>query len=215
MSLFLSLILIFVFTIVLFLVFLRVINLIFNIRAKFKASDKKKSFTIFSFLALFVSGLIITLLVSNLFGSKLPQSASVGNNLRAGANNSEISDEDCKNIIETIYSTENQIYRVENHRYLEGIIPVANIKEEYKIGAAKLQSAADEYSQMKTTGEGKQHINQIVGKIEEKARLFRARTEIGNNNERFKEVVDLLSQMDKVTSDRQSIIGDIEKKCNI
>ena len=214
MSLFLSLLLIFAFTIALFLVFIKVISLIFKARVKFIASDKKKSFTIFSLLALFISGLLINLLISNLFWSKLPQSSSLSGNFRAGINGDSISPEDCKQIIDTIYQTENQIYRVENHRYLEGIIPVSNIKEEYKKGAAKLQSAADEYSRMKSAEAGKYYINQIIEKIEEKAQLFRARTEIGNNNERFKEVVDLLSKMDQVTSDRQSIISNIEKKCN-
>lgn len=215
MSLFLSLIIIFVFTIILFLVFLRVIKLIFDIRVKFKASNKKRSFTIFSLLVLFFSGLVINLLISNLFWSRLPQSSFLGKNYRVVANNVSINQDDCKQIIDTIYVTENQIYKVENHRYLEGIIPVSNIKEEYKKGAEKLQSAVDEYSQIKSTESGKYYINQIIEKIEKKAQLFRARTEIGNNNARFKEVVDLLSQMDKVTSDRQGIISNIEKKCNI
>lgn len=215
MSLFLSLLLIFVFTIILFLVFLRVINLIFNVRVKFKANNKKKSFTIFSLLGLFISGLIINLLVSNLFLSRFPQLTSFKNSYKVVANNVSISEEDCQQIIDKIYLTENQIYRVENHRYLEGIIPVSNIKEEYKKGAAKLQSAADEYSRMKSAESGKYYINQIIEKIEKKAQLFRARTEIGTSNERFKEVVNLLSQMDQVTSDRQSIISNIEKKCNV
>ena len=68
---------------------------------------------------------------------------------------------------------------------------------------------------MKSAEPGKHYINQIIEKIEKKAQLFRARTEIGNNNERFNEVVDLLSQMDQVTSDRQGIISSIEKKCNV
>ncbi len=214
MSLFLSLLLIFVFTIVLFLISLKVIGLIFEIRKKFKAGGKQKSFTVFSLLALFASGLVINFLVSNLFLSRLPQASLVGNKYRVVANNIAISAKDCKSIIDKIYLTENQIYKVENHRYLEGIIPVSNIKEEYKKGAAKLQSAADEYAQMKSAESGKHYTNQIIEKIEKKAQLFRARTEIGNNKERFKEVVDLLSQMDQVTSDRQSIISNIEKKCN-
>jgi putative protein kinase ArgK-like GTPase of G3E family len=208
-----SLLAIFSFIIVLFLASLKIIELVFANRGKFKSSYKKTFFTALALFLWFSFSAISTIFISSIV-LKLPQML-FGNSQRANADVADvaIAKQDCQKLIDTIYNLENQIHQSENHRYIEESAPIFTIDLEYQKGSEKLNSVAEEYLALNVAENSQSYTKQMAAKLQEKAQLFHARTEIVENNQGVKEIINLLEEMDRVTEERQNMISGIKKQC--
>ncbi|WP_144873076.1 hypothetical protein [Hyella patelloides] len=144
---------------------------------------------------------------------KPPQLWFVGSQ-KAIADVALIEKQDCQKFIDTIYITENQIHRLENHRYIEESASLFTIKLEYQKGANKLTSVAKQYLDLDVAENSQHYSQQLAQMLQEKAQLFKKRSETVENGKGVKQIFNLLEQMDLVTKQRQNLITAIEKQCN-
>jgi hypothetical protein len=205
-----ALLAIFSFIIVLFLASLKIIELIFTNRRKFKSNYQKSLFPVLALFLWFSFSAISTIFISSII-LKLPQ-ILFGSSQRANADVA-IEKQDCQKIIDTIYSLENQIYQIENHRYIEESAPIFTIKLEYQKGSEELSSVAEEYLALDVGKNSQNYTKQMAEKLQEKAQLFQVRTEIMENSQGVKQIINLLEKMDRVTEERQNMISGVKKQC--
>ena len=207
----LSILGIFGFIIILFLVSLQVIDLVFSIRTKLKPVYLKQVFTVTSFLLWFGVSTLATVLISQFF-LQLPQRWF--NVPQKAVADIAIEKQDCQQLKDIIYQTENQIYKVENHRYIEEVSPLFTIKLEYEKGAKELSSAAEQYSSLELAENSRHYTEQIAQKLDKKSQLFQDRTKAIANRQGMKKIPDLLNEMDRVTEQRKNLITVIKKQCD-
>jgi hypothetical protein len=205
-----TLLAIFSFIIVLFLASLKIIELVFANRVKFKSSYKKTFFTGLALFLWFSFSAISTIFISSIV-LKLPQML-FGDSQPANADLA-IEKQDCQKLIDTIYDLENQIHQSENHRYIEESAPIFTIELEYEKGSEKLNSVAEEYLGLNVAENSRDYTQKMAVKLQEKAQLFQARTKIVENNQGVKEIIDLLEEMDRVTEERQNMISNVKMQC--
>ena len=125
-----------------------------------------------------------------------------------------IENQDCQQLKDLIYSTENKIYQAENHRYIEEVSPIFTIKLEYEKGAKELSSAAEQYSSLDISENSQHYAEKIAQKLQKKSQLFQDRTKVVKNSKGIQKIADLLKQMDRVTEQRKNLITIIKKQCN-
>lgn len=209
----LSFLTIFISVAVLFFASLKIIDLIFNAKIQFKLPYMKGVFRTTSLLVWFCLGTIATFLISTVL-VKIPTAAYKPDPVASQIPTMAIEKQDCQRVIDTIYSTENSIYKLENHRYIEEISPVFTIKIDYKKGAEKLDSAAKKYRELEVAESTKPYTQAIADKLEQKAELFTNRSEAEENSKGIKKVIYLLDEMDRATEQRQQLIDALERQCN-
>ena len=125
-----------------------------------------------------------------------------------------IEKQDCQQLKDIIYQTENQIYQAENHRYIEEVSPLFTIKLEYEKGAKELSSAAEQYGSLDIAENSQYYTEKIARQLDKKSQLFQERTKAIANRQGMKKIPDLLNEMDRVTEQRKNLITIIKKQCN-
>lgn len=122
-----------------------------------------------------------------------------------------LAQKDCPSLLNVIYNTQNN--QLENHRYIEEVAPLFTIKLEYKKGIDFLKSEADQYSKLIVEPETKYYTTKIAEKLRQKADLFEQRVQINLNQDKLKDVLNLLDEMDKVTKERMDLITEVKNQC--
>lgn len=206
----LSLLAIFTFIIILFVASLKIIDLILATKIKFKPLYLKKFFTATSLFLWFCFGLVSIVIVSSLL-VKLPLAFRVNS---SETTNIILGERDCQELLNRIYAQENQIYLIENHRYLEESSSLFTIKLEYQQAGERLNTVAEHYLNSDLTDKGRFYGNRIAQLLQTKAQLFEERANFQENGKNIKKIADILKQMDRVTEQRKGIISAVKKQCN-
>lgn len=208
-----SLLAIFILVSVSFFASLRLIDFILAVGAKPKSVRGRKILTLVSLLGLFVAGLATTLWLSTIL-VKIPTSSSLESTPKPLANRRVLlSQEDCPTLIDTVYNTENAIYRLENHRQIESSSLAADLANNYLKGAQHLNQVAQKYQGLPVTVATKSYTWKAAGLLQKKADLFQERINLQNTKSSDSKVESLLQQMDLVTEERQSLISALEEQC--
>jgi hypothetical protein len=202
---------IFGFIAILFLISIPAIDFVFNFKSKSKSNFAKVIFPALSLSLWFFLGAFSTLFFSyNVV--KLTQFLS-GNNVQ-NVQNVSLEQPDCEILLEKIYQAENQIYQVENHRYIEETFTSSNIKIKYQEGAEILNSIAEEYLNLNISP-NQNYSKQLAQALTDKAQLFQKRLELSRANSKdLQKFRNIIGDMDRATQKRKNLIGTIEKRCN-
>lgn len=208
----LAILIIFAFVVVLFLISIKVIDYILVIKNNFSIKILRISFTAISIFLWFVLGALMTLIVSY---SSLNLSQLLWSDNQRAIENAVIETQDCSKLIDTIYRVENQIYQLENHRYIEETFTTSEVKIKYQKGADKLNTTATEYLNLDVASNSRYYSQQLAETLLDKAKLFQKRIKIPQKNQQLSKVRRLITQMDRVTQRRRNIINAVERQCNI
>ncbi len=207
----LSLLAIFILVSVSFFASLKLIDFILEVGTKVESVFRKRILTLAWLLGLFCVGLATTLWLSTILVN-IPTSSP---SLEAASESSVsrgiiLSQEDCPALIDTVYSTENEIYQLENHRHIESGSQFSEIKDNYLKGSEKLSSAAQDYQLLPVSVATKSYTRKVSNLLKKKAALFKERSSLQNDSAQLES---LLKQMDFLTDERQSLIDALEKQC--
>lgn len=205
----LSLLGIFIFIIILFLVSLKVIELIFSIKVKVKTYYLKEVFTASSLFLWFCLGAIAIILVASLL-VKLPLAFETNTRQTAKI---ILEDRDCQKLLDKIDLEEQQIAQIKNHRYLEKTASPFTIDLEYQQEAAKLNTLAEQYLNLNLTKNGQIYRNNIAQSLQTQAQLFQDRTKMRENSRNIPKIDNILKQMDRTIEQRKNMISTIKKQC--
>lgn len=204
MSTILSIIAIFSFIIILFLASIKIIDLVFTAKKQLKKEYLRTTFTVISLFFWFIISAVSTIFISY-FLFKLPQ--KIFNNSKTAISLPEIAKQDCQQLTNTIYASENRIHSLDNHRYLEEITPLVNRKLEYEKASKKLKFAANRYLKLNVTKQSQHYSQKIAQTLQEKAQLFEERTKTIKSNST------LVQKMDRLTEERKELINFVKKQC--
>jgi phosphotransferase system glucose/maltose/N-acetylglucosamine-specific IIC component len=203
-------VIIFAFILVVIFILIKVIGLILDYNSKLKSSNLKLAVTIITFILTFIISLLIVVFGVNFIFVGL---SFWGLNQNVAQADLNVDLFDCPSLVETIYQNENQIYKFENHRYIEEVAPLFTIKIEYEQGAKRLQEQAKKYQNLKISAKSTPVIQEISQKLLEKAHLFEERVKIEAGSSGTKQILKLLEKMDQVTEERLKLIDLVKQKC--
>lgn len=205
-----ALVIIFVFSLLIILGLIKIIDLIFNYQQQLKPVSLKWGFTSISLLLIFITSMAFVF-----WGSQLIINLTNNVDLAQPSfeTNISIDPTDCDLLVDKIYQAENQVYKFENHRYIEEVSPLFTIKIEYQKGAEKLREQAQQYQNLKLQPTTLKTVNKIAQKLTEKAHLFEDRVQQQAGQSGTKEILKLLDKMDRVTEERFTLIDRVKQQC--
>jgi hypothetical protein len=206
-----ALILVFAFILVVIFILIKIIDLILDNSYKIKLRNLKLVVTILAFLITFFSSTIFVALGINLIFSLF---VFLGLNQDVAQSNFDFDLTDCPSLLEAIHQNENQIYKFENHRYIEEVAPLFTIKLEYEQGAKKLRTQSEKYQNLALSEKSINLTARISQKMLEKANLFDDRVKIGASSSSNKQILKLLEKMDRVTEERLKLVDRVKQQCN-
>lgn len=205
----LSILGIFIFIISLFLVSLKIIELIFLAKVKFQPNYLKKVFTFGSLFLWFCFSAISTILVASLL-VKIPLAFETNTRQTVKI---ILEDRDCQKLLDKIDAREQQIAQIKHHRHLEKTASPFTINLEYQQEAAKLNTLAEQYLNLNLTKDGQIYRNNIAQSLQTQAQLFQDRREIRENSQNSPKINNILKQIDRTIEQRENMINIIKKQC--
>ncbi len=212
----LSLLFIFIFTLLWALILIYIIDRIFKLIYKLKIRKKSGLFIfwLLIYLGLFVASIIFVFYTATVAVEILKRQPQ-NNSLALNQLESTIARETCHRLLDNIYASEDALHKFENHRYIEQLSPSFIGLLEYKKGAEKLKIMADSYDKLNLNAEARKYSNAIDLSMNEKAKLFEERSKITTNTKEAKQKInELLFNMDRATSQRAAIIDRVKQQCN-
>jgi hypothetical protein len=212
----LSLLFVFIFTLLWAWLLVYIIDKFFKLFYKLKIKNKF-DLLIFSsaiYVGLFIASTIFIFYTTTV-AVELLQQQPQKTSLSLTRSKLTIDRESCNELLDNIYSSEDTIYKFENHRYIEQLSPDFSVLLEYKKGAERLKITAGSYDELNLNQEARKYSAAIAFNMRKKARLFEERVAIKTKTSETKsKIAELLLKMDRVTSQRATEIDRIKQQCN-
>jgi hypothetical protein len=209
-----SLLVICLFAVFWIFVLIFIIDRVFSWKDRLRIKKKYNSlaFYLSSFFVLFIISKIFFFYTANLVVDSLDRFSLVASAREVSENDRE----ECNRLLDNIYLSEDTIYKIENHRYIEQLSTDFFVFLEYKKGAERLNIMANKYDELQLNNGLKKYSTAIAIDMRKKAELFAERsaleTKIGTTKSKIKK---LLVKMDRVTEQRKETIDRVKQQCKI
>ena len=204
---------IFILVLILFFLSQIVVKIIWEYKAKFNSTKTIEYLgSAIALIFLFIIFLLAVVSATNIFVTAEEPAPSDIEEVKLIDNSLNL--EDCRKLIDEIYLGESQIYKLENHRYLEIVSTSNNINLNYRKGARKLRLIAEQYLKLDLNPEAISYSQIIADKLQKKAQLFEQRIDFIIREKEQQKVSELLDKMDIVTQERLNAIASVEDQCN-
>jgi hypothetical protein len=181
----------------------------------FKKQIKPESLAIsVSIIGILISTTVSLAMLYLIVNFILTSSNSIGEKIASQSKLPSLDKSDCKNLIEFISRTQNEMALLENHTNIDGTSNLFVIELEYQKGINILQEKADEYKKLKVKEKTKVYTEKIADLISKKAAYFQQRINSDPTQEDIQSFTEnLLEKMTTVTEERTDIINQIGQQC--